>query len=300
MNRATDVVREGSQSPSLQPALVLALLVGIVMIATEVLGSLTGWVRLAQSDLVSDFIADLVQKKALALDMSFFDTPNYYDLLHRVRTDARQQPLSMLQNVGSFAQSMLTLIGMMAIFITYSPLLPPVLLLSTLPALWVLLRYSRRYNRWRLKNTPQDRRSFYYDYILTERATAAEIRLFSVGDFYRQTFQTIRTRLRGERLRLNRDKMLTDLAATGVALLVAGGTMVWMGWRALQGLATLGDLVAFYQIFQSGQGLMQSVMRKAGGIYESVLFLSDLFEFFALEPRIQAEEEKPSVLPPLS
>jgi len=86
------------------------------------------------------------------------------------------------------------------------------------------------------------------------------------------------------------------LAAGAAALAVAGAAMAWIGWRALQGRATLGDLALFYQAFSQGQGLMRSLLENVGQIYSNSLFLGDLFQFLALQPGIK-NPAKPALLP---
>ena len=62
--------------------------------------------------------------------------------------------------------------------------------------------------------------------------------------------------------------------------------MTWMIWQALQGRATLGDLALFYQAFHQGQRLMQTLLQNVGQLYANSLFLGNLFEFLALEPKV--------------
>jgi ATP-binding cassette subfamily B protein len=71
--------------------------------------------------------------------------------------------------------------------------------------------------------------------------------------------------------------------------------MVWIGWRALQGLATLGDVALFYQAFDRGQTLMRAILTNLGQIYSNSLFLTNLFEFLELEPAIVDPSEPKSV-----
>ena len=78
---------------------------------------------------------------------------------------------------------------------------------------------------------------------------------------------------------------------------VAVGVMVWMGWRVVVGTASLGDLAALYQIFTQVQSALGAITGRAGDIYESVLFLDDLFVFLDLKPLIQDKDE--GTLPPL-
>jgi ATP-binding cassette subfamily B protein len=164
--------------------------------------------------------------------------------------------------------------------------LPAALLLSTLPALFVVLASNLRRHRWRLRNTADERRVWYYDWLLTTGETAAEVRLFGLGDYFRSAYQALRHRLRRERLRLTHQEVFAEMAAAAFALLITAGALAWVVWRALQGLATLGDLVFFYLAFQQGQRLMATLLQNLGQFYANSLFLGDLFAFLALEPRI--------------
>jgi ATP-binding cassette subfamily B protein len=60
-----------------------------------------------------------------------------------------------------------------------------------------------------------------------------------------------------------------------------------MAWRAVRGLASLGDLALFYQAFQQGLRLTRSLLENVGQLYYNSLFLGNLFEFLALEPEVK-------------
>jgi ATP-binding cassette subfamily B protein len=63
---------------------------------------------------------------------------------------------------------------------------------------------------------------------------------------------------------------------------IAGGAMLFMVWRAMLGLITLGDLALIYAAFNQGQRLMRSLLENLGQLYANCLFLGGLFEFLAL------------------
>ena len=87
------------------------------------------------------------------------------------------------------------------------------LLGSALPGLWTVGRYVLREHTWRNANTANERRTRYYDWMLTERGSAAEMRLFDLGAHHRNAFQLLRAQLRAGRLALARDEMQAELAA---------------------------------------------------------------------------------------
>ncbi|MFC1878894.1 ABC transporter ATP-binding protein [Chloroflexota bacterium] len=271
---------------TLSLVLVWVGLMAAVMLLSEILRSLTNWIRTAQSELVSDYIHGLIHDQATNLDLAFYETPDYYDVLHRASVDAINKPVALLENLGSLVQNGISLIAMGAVLVSYSPWLPILLLLSTIPALWMVAFYTLRFNRWRMANTINERRTRYYNWILTLHNATAEVRLFELGDHYKGLFQNLRKKLRTERLQITKNQMLGEMAAGGLALLITGLTMAWMVWRAVQGLASLGDLALFFQAFSQGQRLMRTLLNSVGEIYRNIFFLENLFDFLNMEPQI--------------
>lgn len=276
----------GPDWAAIRPTLVLVALMAAVLLLSEILRSLTTWVRTAQSELVQDHISGLIHEKAVTLDLAFYETPEYYDQMHRARVDAMGRPVALLESAGSLVQNSITLVAMAAVLIPYGLWIPALLMVSTLPALYVVVRYTVRFHRWRIRTTTAVRRTRYYDWILTLRDAAAELRLFALGDHFRTSFQQLRQTLRTERVDLARDQALAELAAGGVGLLAMGAAMGWMSWQAVQGIVTLGDVALFYQAFSQGQRMMRTLLNSIGEMYRNVLFLENLFEFLALEPQI--------------
>lgn len=276
--------------------LVLVGLLAALLLLAQALRGLSDWVRAAQSELVQDHIVDLIHRQAVALDFSFYDSPAYYDSLHRARVDALHRPVALLENLGGLWQNSITLIAMAGVLLSFGLWLPLALAASTAPALVITFHHTLRQHEWRVRTTSQQRLTKYYDWMITGREFAAELRLFDLSGHFRQAYQTLRRKLRGEQLQLIRAEALADLAAGAFGLSVLGGVMAWMVWRALQAQITLGDLALLYQAFNLGQSLMQTLLANAGQLYSNSLFLENLFDFLALEPRVR-EAARPAPAP---
>jgi ATP-binding cassette, subfamily B, bacterial len=290
------VAGTGGHWRTLQPAALLVGAMVAVLLLMEGLRSLADWVRACQTELVQDHLYALIHDKATTLDIGVYDTPEYYDRLHRARIDALNRPVLLLGNLGAVLQHSLTLATMAIVLITYARWLPAVLIGSSLPALWVVAQFTVRFHRWRLRNTINERRTRYYDWLLTWRDAAMELRLLALGQHYRELFQGLRGRLRTERLGLARGQVVAEMAAGGLAVVVTALAMVWMAWRTTQGSASLGDVALFYQVFTQGQRLMRSLLENVGDVYRNILFLENLFEFLALQPQV-LEPSSPVQLP---
>ena len=260
-------------------------LIVFVLLGTQSLNSLLGWVRSVQAELVQDHISDRIHARAIELDLSFYDSPDYYDRLYRARIDAYDRPVALLENAGSLLQNALTFVAMAAILLRFGPWLPVVLFAGMLPVLLVITRFTLREYHWLNRSTESRRRASYFDWMLTDLESAAEMRLFSLGDLFRASYQNVRARLRSERAALARGQAFAELAAGAIALFSMGLVMLWMARRLVTGQGTLGEAAILYQAFSQGQRLIQTLLGSAGQVFRNVLFVENLFEFLKLQPK---------------
>ena len=277
-------ITSGGTLGRMRHVLLLVVILGGTLLLMEIVRNAINWVRTVQAELLQDHITALIHEKSVTVDLAFYELADYYDHLHRARTEARYRPVALLGNLGALLQNSITLIAMGAILIPLGPWLTVALLLSTLPAFFVVVHYALAEYQWRLRTTTEDRRAWYYDWIMTTADAATEIRLFNLGKYFQSHHKDLRKRLRGERLELMRRQGLAELAASLIALLIIGAAIVLMMWRALMGQVTLGELALVYAAFNQGQGLMRTLLENAGQLYGNSLFLGNLFEFLSLKP----------------
>ena len=281
---------------AIQPALILVGLIALLRALTIALSSITNWVNVNQSELIQDHIVLRIHRQAAFLDMTFYETMEFYNLLLLARRDAAQQPLSLVQNLGKFVQNSITLIAIIAIILPYGIWIPIFVSLSALPAFFISRKHTRRQNAWRVRTAIEKRLLNYYETMLTTRPPAAELRLYNLSQYFQDAYQSIRRRLRKENLELVRSQVMIDLFSGAVTLLGVGMAMGWMLWQAIQGLLSFGDLALFYQAFNRSQTAIQTLLGTVRQIDRSLLFIENLFEFLALEPAV-IEPDNPAPMP---
>jgi ATP-binding cassette, subfamily B, bacterial len=286
-------VRNGSSWPDVRHVLVLLVILGGILVLMEVVRVGVNWVRAVQAELLQDHITSLIHEKSVTADLAFYELSDYYDHLHRARAEAWYRPVALLGNLGALLQNSITLLAMAVILIPLGPWLALALMLSTLPAFYVVVHYALAEYQWRQQATGDERRAWYYDWIMTTAEAAAELRLFGLGNYFQTKYKGLRQRLRGERFQLRRKQSVAELGASLIALLIVGGALGWMVWQALQGFVTLGELALIYAAFNQGQGLMRTLLENAGQLYGNSLFLGNLFEFLSLETRITGRGDTP-------
>lgn len=129
-----------------------------------------------------------------------------------------------------------------------------------------------------------ERRTWYYDRLLTARESAAEMRAFDLSAGYAAAYQRLRSRLRRERLDLMRQEGVRELAALLLGLVFAGAAGLWIVNEALTGRITVGGLAMFYAAFVQAQSAMRSGLSSTAEMFANTLFLGNLFAFLSLDP----------------
>jgi len=276
----------------------LALLGAIV--ATTALEAVLRVVRTAQAAQIQDHIGDLVYAQSAAVAYGFYDAPAYYDRLHRARTNAGQRPTALLESLGGVARSAIAVAALAGLLLPFGAVLPAALALSALPALAATLHHRMRLHRWRLASTERERRTWYLDWLLTDRETAAELRVLGLGAPFRTALRAVRARLHDEHVALVRDHGVAQLAASGAGLVVTGAALWWLVGRAgAAGAVSLGQLTTAFLAFVQGQRLLGTLLGSLGEVYENSLTLADLFEFLDLPREPEGPADAPAVPDPL-
>jgi ATP-binding cassette subfamily B protein len=256
----------------------------IVMVGQVVVAGAIRWVRFHQSEILQAYVTRRIHEQSVAVSLRFYDFPEYFDRLHRARDEASHRPAALVEVTGGLLKNAVTSIGVAAVLLPYGWWLPAALLLGGAPSLLLVLRSSLERQEWKKRSTPAFRKLGYFDYLVTSRDAAAEIRVFDLGAGFIAAYGALRQRLVSEQSRFVRREAVGELAAALLGMAVAAVAGAWVLWQAVQGRLTAGSLALFFAAFVQAQRVMQSLLENAAQIYMNSLFLGDLFEFLALPP----------------
>lgn len=283
---------KGAEAVEILTVPIIAL--GIALLLLPLSSSLLQWVRSIQAEKVQDAVKMRIHTKAISLPLAFFETPRYHDMLYRAKVDAQNRPTALLENFGSFAQNSITLAGLLAVIIPLAWWLPLVLLLASLPALAVALRFTLKFHTWRTQHTANERKLRYLDYVVTDSEHAAELRLFGLGEFFSRRYWQLREEIRSGYFSLLRSELLSEVIGVLIGFLVLVLVMGWVFYGTLKGEISIGELSMFYIAFTQGQRIMRSMLGNISELYKNILFLENLFEFLSIKT---AGRKESGVLP---
>lgn len=277
----------------------LTLLVGLaggVAIAAAGLRMLSSLVAEVQGAVLSDRVQEVLHEKSVAVDLEYYENPEYHDTMHRAQAEAPYRPAAIVAACAQVIQGGLSLLAMVGLLISFHWLLVVALLAAALPGLFVKVRYSSRLYRWMREQTALQRLTRYLNTLLTSIESAKEVRLFDLGAELRGRHRVLRQQNIRGRLRLATRRTGFDLLAQVISVSAVFGSMFVIAQRALAGAVTVGEMVMYFGAFQRAQDFFRDLLAGLAGLYEDNLFLTDFKRFVELEPKV-VDPRNPRVYP---
>jgi len=271
----------------------LAILVELLSIFIQSVGNIASEY---QSTLVSDHINDVIHAKSVAVDLEYYESPKYYDTLHRAQQEASSRPISIVRGLTQLLQNAISIASTAALLFTVSWIIVAALLIASIPAVLVQTLFSRKFYRWQIFRTEKERKAWYAHWLLTDKSFAKEVRLFGLGAFFRDMYRNLRILLREEKLDLSVKKSKANLAARLVEVIAIFGSFAFLALEGLQGNITIGDITMYFGALTRGQSVIGSFLSGLTNLYDDRLFITNLYDFLDLDPTIK-EPLKPAKVP---
>ena len=240
----------------------------------------------------------LLIRKALVLDLSYFEEAAFYDKLQNARQQSDSRTLQIIEDSFSALRHIITLLSYLALIIRFSPWLIVILLAGTIPSFVVDKLYAQRNFSLVNGHASLRRKMEYIRELLTLDRYVKEIKLFQVGQPLLGRYIESFWMLFGQDMALTKQRSLMKVGMEIVRLLSYYFCYMWIIFNIINGSITFGDALMFVIIFQRGQETIQWLSLNLSRLYESTLFLSNLFTYLNIEPKMtQALNPQPMPAP---
>lgn len=285
-----DAVVAGSREQTLRWVL---LELGAITTHVVVMRTL-GLVQTLVGEKVSRDVNVVIIEKALTLDLEQFEDGRFYDRLTKARHGASHRPLTVVTVGFLIVQNVLTLAGYLALIVSWSGWAALALLVAALPASVFEVRFSRaafRLHNWR---SPETRQLNYLEWVLSNVSHVKEVKLFELGPLLLGRYRGLFDKFYAEDRKMAVKRSLVGTALSLLATGVFYGCYATVALAAAARTITLGSMTLYLVAFRQGQQAFQSILGSVSSIYESVLYMSNLFDYLSFAPPAAAPLPLPS------
>ena len=267
----------------------VALLIGftgIVVLSEALCVSLSGLVKMAQSQRVTNHVQEILHTKSVEVDLEYYENPEYYNKMHRAQGDALSRPTNIVNGLTQTGRSVISLLAIVGLLFLFHWGLALILFAAAIPGVLVRLKYSGKVYHWQRKRTTKQRLNYYFHWLLTTDRHAKEVRLFDFGHLFTRRYHDLRKELNKEEFKIATRRTLAEFGAKTCATIALLGSYAFIAYKTVQGDITLGDMVMFFGAFQRGMGFLQNLLTGLAGLYEDNLFLNNFYEFLDLKQKV--------------
>lgn len=272
---------EGLQAVA--PFLIAEFILVVVQSFVSQARSLTEHVLHARLNLT---INTRIIRKSLDLDMAHFENPEYYDRLQNARREADWRGLQIMNGGFYLVQNLLTLASYAIVLLEFNVWLALMLFVATVPAFVAQSNYADLNFRVLTWRAPEARRLAYLEYLLTDYDAVKEIRLFALGEPLLGRYANLFWTFLKEDQSIAQRRSLASLGWGLLATVTYYGAYAWIVLQTLGASITLGDMTLYLMIFRNSQNTFEAIFWGLSELYENGLFMSNLFAFLRLEPRM--------------
>ncbi|TAL62378.1 MAG: ABC transporter ATP-binding protein [Bacteroidetes bacterium] len=269
--------------------------VSVIWFLDEASSDFSNYVRKNQSLKLEVYMYGLLHTKAIKLDLINFECPEYFDCLARASREAPWRPNSILNNLVAMLRGFLSILLMAGLILTLHWTLAVLLVVANIPGIWLRLHYADILYNFQRQQTPEARKSAYFNWLLTGDRPSRELRIFGLGNYFMDLFKKSFLKQKEEEINIIRKRTLIELISNfckAFALLV---TLLFVAHETIGGKLSLGQMAMFLMAFRQGMIYIRDLFTSVGGLYEDSLFIGDTFEFLNLKENIIKIE--PAIIP---
>ena len=233
--------------------------------------------------LLGNKINVMILEKALTLELAHFEDAEYYDKLVRARREASSRPLSLVTKTFDLIRNVISLIAIGAFLFQFSPYAVLLLSIAGVPAFIAEAKFSGEAFRVNKRRSAERRMQIYLEMVLTREDGVKEVKLLQLGKIFLQRYIDIFLAIYKE----DRSLVLRrGIWGYGLGIIASGAFYFaygWVGFAAIAGAITIGQMTMYIAQFRLGQSAVTSSLTSVNGMYEDNLYLSNLTEYLEHE-----------------
>jgi ABC-type multidrug transport system fused ATPase/permease subunit len=233
-----------------------------------------------------------ILEKAINVSYRHFEDPYFNNQLAQARREASSRPLDVVRSVLTLGRSLIVLAGYAALLAGFSWLAVLALVVTAVPPFVAEARFGRESFVLSRGRTFANRQAHYLEMLLSQEASAKEVKLFSLSSLLLGRYRDIHERFHVEdaSLAVRRGRAAVGLGLLGTVTLYA--CYAWVVVRTIAGALTVGAMTLSIISFREGQAALQSALLAIARLYEDNLFMTNLFDYLSV-----AEDEPHQPIP---
>ncbi|MDO5540399.1 MAG: ABC transporter ATP-binding protein [Eubacteriales bacterium] len=231
-----------------------------------------------QQDLLMRYIECEMARTAVEMELEYFDNPAYYDAFEAVKRDiysilgAVYDGISIISYGISVCSCVFFLTGI-------APLYTVVILILYVPEAVSEYSFTKKVYLWGLDHVREERQMQYFYRTATERAYAQEVRLYNIGKYLINKYQSLWRDYFFQKRSVAKKRLAWNLLLSILPEFLSTAALAHVGMSVLAGENTIGDFTLYSGMLAQMAGGLQIVVSAFMALYEKKLKIDHFSDF---------------------
>ncbi len=270
----------------------VALEFGLALFGT-VLARLCDYCDGLLADRFTRHVSIRVMEHASRLDLSSYEDPEFYNKLERARHQATDR-IGMVQSFGQLLQGSITAISLSVSILAFSPWLLLLLIVGEIPAFLGESNFAFLGYALNMRLTPTRRQLDYLRDLGASKESAKELKLLGLSGHLSSRYARLADDVYTQSVSLLKRRLIASAFFALLSTAAYYGAYAFVIFQTISGHLSVGTLVFLAGALGGASSNIQQIFSIFSSIADQALFLTDLLDFFAVEPKVTS---KPNALP---
>jgi ABC-type multidrug transport system, ATPase and permease components len=293
----TIIQNNNKRSQYLSYFTLLVIAIFILQVINSVMQKVSEVCASTHKDLIENYVNMQIMNKSISLDLSYFDSPKFYNELINAKNDSMALQ-TLTWSTVNIIRSSIQIAASVSILFGLFWLLPVMLVVFNIPSVLIQKKYITILYNWNRSRTKEQRKMGYINGILSGRNYAKDIRLFNICSRLIDRYSSIWKAWFSEKLKISvRSGVWATLVSTIPQAVVIFITY-YVGMKIINGKLTVGDYSLYTGIVGQLVSGLSSLISSIVQIYDNNMRISHYSEFLSWKSNLTLSgTKKPGVKP---
>lgn len=281
-----------------QLVILIALYIGIDVLS-GIAGLVSGYIE-SKLQMKAGITLNLsVLEKVKELTLKDFENSETYNLIQRAVGTGIGTLFSFFKSFVLVFQSLISLIMFSMILLSWRWWILPVIFVMPLVNAFVTAYFGKKQFLIQRNRAPKGRKQWYFQYLLTNDIAFKEIKIFNLGDYFRNKYKQLSLEFLKEDMRLLRQRGGAQAALLIADHIVIAALFVYIILQGFAGRILLGHLITYTRSISNIKSSAQGFLSQINSIYQNMLYISQYFDFIDMktEPETGSSKQPLTTIP---
>lgn len=222
-------------------------------------------------------------KKTSSLNLIDFEQADTYNLIENIVQDSTYKPFQLFNAIIGVITGFLSLLTSIIYVPTWNVAVSTFLLIIPVISLVIFMRVGQLEFLIQWERANSEREVWYINYLLTHDFSFKEIKLNGISQYFIDKYGTLKRNFMNQDLNISKKKVLFR-GSLDILLNFINGIAIFMMIQSIRsGKLLVGNFVSLIQAITRVNTYSQSMIQNTYIIYNTSLFMEQLFKFFDME-----------------